>query len=179
MISMFEILSDTKVIIALVATVTEVIERQNLNQWDRKFNHVIQQVRLETLESAKELRDEIDVLLEHPAGHLDVRQGIIPLDVPLDKFRNVALDTDPIKMRKIQKHRNHVGNIRDDLTTSSDHFAAFLACNERTSGLEKAYEVAETVRLELEERHRKQPKLRSILESYIHLLDEYIKRLRT
>ena len=42
-----------------------------------------------------------------------------------------------------------------------------------------AYEVAESVRLELEDGHLKQPKLRSILESYIHLLDEYIKRLRT
>lgn len=167
MFGLIEVATGAKAVIPLVAAVIKVIEKLNHNQQDSTFAQVVQQVRIDTLECAQGLRNELSGLVLHPIGVLDVHQRVLPLDLPLNKFGNhQSCITDPIKKRRIQKHRDRIGEIHRDLTASTDHLAAVLACMQRTSGLGEAYGVAESVRRDLDEILLKQPGLRSVLESY-------------
>jgi hypothetical protein len=139
---------------------------------DPSLARIVQQVRLDTLDGARELRSELIAVLQDKT--MDAQ-----LNVSLKKLGdNLSWIKDPIKKMRIQKCRDRINQVHRDLTTSTDDLAAILLCMQRTDGLGDAYVAAEAVRGDLDGLLASQPPLRKVLETYINFLDAYITRLQ-
>ena len=169
MFGFIEIVTDAKAIIPLVPGVINIIEKLNQQKEERSLT----QVRLDTLEGAKKLKSELVEVLQDKT--MDAQ-----LDVPLKEIGDdLSWITDPIKKWHVQKCRDRIDQVHRDLTNSTDHLAAILACMQRTGGLGDAYKVAEAVRADLDGLLSNQPPLRKVLETYINFLNGYINRLQS
>jgi len=172
MFGFLEIITGAKQVVPLVPGVIEIVEKLTKQKEDPNLARILQQVRLDTLESARELRGELVALLQDKT--LDSQ-----LDVPLKEVGdNLSWIRDPVKKRRVQKYRDRINEIHRNLTSSTDDLAGILACMQRTEGLGKAYEAAEAARAELDGLLQGKPPVRKVLETYIKFIDAYIVRLQ-
>jgi hypothetical protein len=173
MFGFIEIITGARTVVPLVPGIIKIIEKLNEQKQDPTLLRIVQQVRLDTLEGAQKLRGELVEVLQDKT--MDAQ-----LNVPLKKVGDdLSWITDPIKKWRVQKYRDRIDQVHRDITNSTDHLAAILACMQRTSGLGDAYEAAEAVRSDLDGLLAKQPPLREVLKTYINFLDGYIKRLQS
>ena len=173
MFGFLEIITGAKQVLPLVPGVIEVVEKLTKQKEDPNLARILQQVRLDTLEGARELRGELVALLQDKA--LDSQ-----LDVSLKEVGdNLSWIRDPLKKRRVQKYRDRINEIHRNLTSSTDDLAGILACMQRTEGLGRAYEAAEAARADLDGLLQGKPPVRKVLETYIKFIDAYIVRLQS
>ena len=173
MFGFLEIITGAKAVVPLVPGVIKIVEKLNEQKQDPNLARILQQVRLDTLEGAQRLRDELVALLQDKT--MDSQ-----LNVPLKKVGDdLSWLRDPIKKRRVQKYRDRINGIHRDLTSSTDDLAGILACMQRTEGLGDAYVAAEAARAELDGLLSSQPPVRKVLETYVTFLDRYLERLQS
>ncbi len=173
MFSLVEVFTGAKDVLQLIPPAIKIIEKLEQQKEDPTLVRILQQIRVDTLEGCQALRAELTQILK------DVQSLNLPIDKPLGKvYEDLSWITDPMKKRKVQKLRDRVGEIHQDLTNATDHLASVLACMQKTAGLEDAYRTAETTRKDLDAILYDQPPLRKILETYIKFLDGYIIKLQ-
>jgi hypothetical protein len=173
MFGFLEIITGAKQVVPLVPGVIEIVEKLAKQKEDPNLARILQQVRLDTLEGARELRGELIALLQDKT--LDSQ-----LDVSLKQIgENLSWIRDPLKKRRVQKYRDRINEIHRNLTSSTDDLAGILACMQRTEGLGTAYEAAEAARVELDGLLQRKPSVREVLETYIKFIDAYIVRLQS
>jgi hypothetical protein len=173
MFGILEIFTGAKAVVPLVPGVIDVIRKLEKQNQDPSLARIVQQVRLDTLEAAQNLRSELVAVLQDKK--MDAQ-----LDAPLKKLGdNLSWLKDPVTKRRVQKTRDRINQIHRDLSISTDDLAAILLCMQRTDGLGDAYYAAEAARADLDGVLAKQPPLREVLSTYIEFLDGYITQLQS
>ena len=173
MFGMLEIFTGAKAVVSLVPPIIKVIDTLKKQKREPTLDRVIQQVRLDALESAQALRSEIIAVLH------DFHDMHVSPDTPLSRLgEDLSWVSDPLKKRRIQKRRDRVNDIHRNLTSATDQLGSVLACMHRIDGLGDAYSAADAIRRELDGVLFNEPSMGQLLETYLRLLDEYISGLQ-
>ena len=173
MFALMELFTGTKAVVSLVPPMLKVVETLKKQRKDPTLERVIQQVRIDALESAQGLKSELIAVLH------DFHGMQVSLRIPLSRAGDdLSWLTDPVKKHRIQQRRDKINEIHRSLTSATDHLGSVLACMQRTEGLGECYAVASEIRRELDQLALREPSMGESLESYLRLIDDYIAQLQ-
>jgi len=171
MFGFFEVIAGTKAVLPLVPGVITIVQKLKKQDKDPTLARMVEQIRLDTLESAQRMRTELITMLQDPTFDAQLKLPVKQLGDDLSYLK------DPAKKRHVHKCRDRIQAIHRELTNSTDDLTSLLVCLQRTEGLGEALAVTEAVRESLDNVLSKQPPVREVLDAYIKALDDYIDKL--